>query len=62
MVMYTCMIPVPPMIFHSVLKNMQKLRLVASLGTIMYIKIYKHQVLLIYFNEYKYTLITKMEI
>ena len=35
MVMYTCMNSVPPVISYSVLKNMQKLRLVASLGIIM---------------------------
>ena len=31
MVMYTCMISVPPVISYSVRKSMQKLRLVASL-------------------------------
>ena len=31
MVMHTCMISLPPVISYSVLKSMQKLRLVASL-------------------------------
>ena len=35
MVMYTCMISVPAVISNSVLKNMQKLRLVASIWSHM---------------------------